>query len=134
MLDEKRKIFSIHFTGIGKSIYGCLALAAGTLVLWCLWHLSLSLGLNLWHGLAGGSLGLVSGLSLLLGGLDGVVALLLADLDFFVKKNYKEQKITSGFCCFLARSSVYERPATAFGALTLRRTRRFKAASWLKLG
>ena len=84
MLDEKQKIFAIHFTGIEKSIYGCLALAAGTLVLWCLWHLSLSLGLNLWHSLAGGSLGLVSGLSLLLGGLDGVVALLLADLGLML--------------------------------------------------
>ena len=88
MFNEKRKIFSIHFTGFEKSICGCLAFAAGTLVLWCLWHFSLSLGLNLWHGLAGGSLGLVSGLSLLLGGLDGVVALLLADLNIFVKVKY----------------------------------------------
>ena len=41
------------------------------------------------------------------------------------------QKLTSGFCCFLAINSLKESPATALTCLTFRRTRRFTEASWL---
>ena len=57
-----------------------LALATGTLHFGCLWHFCLCLGLDLWHCLAGGGLGGIRGFLLLLGGLDGVIALFLANL------------------------------------------------------
>merc|ERR1740129_156520 len=62
----------------------CSTLATGTLHFGCLWHFCLCLGCDLWHSLAGGGLGDISGLLLLLGCLDGVIALFLTDLWFLL--------------------------------------------------
>ena len=74
-------------------IFGSLSFTAGTLHFWGLWHLGLCLRLNLWHGLAGSSLVGFSGLSLFLGSLDGVITLLLTDLNslFFSKIVYEDK-------------------------------------------